>query len=45
MTLPGFTAEASSYRTRELYQASGSSDQKERGIYPAQFLATPFPKI
>jgi hypothetical protein len=45
MSVPGFTAEVSLDRTREFYQASRSSNQNERGIYPAQIQTIPFSKI
>jgi hypothetical protein len=45
MSLLGFTAEVSLDRTREFYQASRSSNQNERGIYPAQIQTIPFSKI
>jgi hypothetical protein len=44
MSLLGFTAEVSLYKTQELYQATENSNQNKQGIYPAQFLATPFPR-
>jgi hypothetical protein len=43
MSLPGFTAEVSLYQTQQLYQATGNNNQNKQGVYPVQFLATPFP--
>jgi hypothetical protein len=43
MSLPGFTAEVSLYKTQELYYATESISQNDQGVYPAKFLAAPFP--
>ena len=45
MSLPGFTADVSLDRTKELYHATQSSNQHARGIYPAQILAIPSREI
>ena len=36
MRLPGFTAEASLYKTSQSYQMTGSLVQADGGIHPAQ---------
>jgi hypothetical protein len=45
MSLPGFTAEASLYRATRFYQMTESDNYNKIGIYPAQFLATPYSKV
>jgi hypothetical protein len=45
MSLPRFTAEESLYRARRFYQITASDYRNEKGIYPAQFLATPYAKV
>jgi hypothetical protein len=39
MSLPGFTAEVSLYKTSKHYQMIGTVDQNEGSIYPAQSLS------
>jgi hypothetical protein len=36
MNVPGFTAEASLYKTKKRYQDAGSFPRHDKGIFPAQ---------
>jgi hypothetical protein len=43
MSLPGFTAETSLYKTKKHYQGAGSFPRLNKAISPAQGQVTPWP--